>query len=675
MRRGACLLDQRTVLETTELPREAAFAEVARGRRLLIFIGASSFLACLLLLGEGLRATGGLLARYAYDQSFLRLAGASLALVSGAFIACALVAGARSSALREQGPPASAEASRTRAARGLLPTWLRAPLARIVPFGPLPADLRASLAGTAQALVMLAGAALAILALTWRWPVPAEVGLLSRMLFMRGAILLAAAFPLLLAERAYAGSIGLRLPEALALRRLLRLALLTFTIEAVLALMEGYGFLLAGFVEPILRLFLFLVSLELAARSLAVFFQPASGPTRALGCVSSAAAGLLTPELVSQGAWRQSLQDQIGIDLSRSWALGFVRSAIMPVALLLLLFAWGISGVTLLAADQRGIYERLGRPVAVLQPGLHIGLPWPLGIVRRVDFGEVHALSLGAPDAQAGMAGAEAVGVEDAAPSGADRLWDQSHPTETSYLIASDASGRSAFQVVDVDVELIWRVGLSDEAALASAYRARDPQAFLRAFAGRLLARYFSTRTLLGALGEKREGVAEELRRDLQTALDRADTGIELVAVIVEAIHPPAKAADSYHEVQAARIRSEAMISEARRRAITSLSEAGRSATEKLASANAAAVERVTLAQSDALRFATDERSFVAAGSPYLFERYLAAITRDFASAPITLLDHRIAGSGGETIIDMRSFRTLAPPVPDEDIGDKEPNK
>jgi hypothetical protein len=117
------------------------------------------------------------------------------------------------------------------------------------------------------------------------------------------------------------------------------------------------------------------------------------------------------------------------------------------------------------------------------------------------------------------------------------------------------------------------------------------------------------------------------------------------------------------------------MISEARRRAIASLSEAGRSATEKLASANAAAVERVTLAQSDALRFATDERSFVAAGSPYLFERYLAAITRDFASAPITLLDHRIAGSGGETIIDMRSFRTLAPPVPDEDIGDKEPNK
>jgi hypothetical protein len=105
------------------------------------------------------------------------------------------------------------------------------------------------------------------------------------------------------------------------------------------------------------------------------------------------------------------------------------------------------------------------------------------------------------------------------------------------------------------------------------------------------------------------------------------------------------------------------------------VSEAQRSATQKLASAKAAAFERVTLAQSDALRFATDERAFVSAGSPYLFERYLSAVTRDFASAPITLLDHRITGAGGETVIDLRNFRALAPPGPDEDIGDKEPNK
>ena len=669
------MLDQWTALQSTDEPREAVPTDVSRARVLLLGIGVLSLLACLLPVAQMFRVSGGFIQRYGYDEVFLRLVGASLALLAGAFLAAALAAGARLSARSGGHVSAEEEFQVGSVRRSLSRKWVPKSFARIASRLPAYAELRATLAGIPEALVMFAGVGLAILLLTWRWPLPAEVGLPSRALFIRGAILLVGAFPVLLAERAYAGSAGAGVAEALALRRLLRLSLLTLAVEGLIAVVEGYGFSVARFVEPILRFFLFVVALELGARSIAVFFQPSREPTRAAGFVSSTIAAVLTPELVSQTSWRQSLQDQIGIDLSRSWALRFLRSALLPIALLLLLFAWGLSGVTILAADQRGIYERLGRPVAVLQPGLHIGLPWPLGVVRPIDFGEIHALSLGAPDAQAAMPATEIVGAEEAAPTSADRLWDQSHPTETSYLIASDASGRSAFQVVDIDVELIWRVGLTDAAALASAYHVRDPQAFLHAFAGRLLARYFSTRTLLGALGEKREGVSEELRHEIQSALDQADTGIELVAVIIEAIHPPAKAADSYHEVQAARIRSEAMISEARRRAIAAVSEAQRNATEKLASAEAAAFERVALAQSDALRFATDERSFVTAGSPYLFERYLSAITRDFASAPITLLDHRITGAVGETVIDLRNFHVLAPPVPDEDIGDKEPNK
>ena len=669
------MLDQWTASQSTDEPREAVPAEAVRARRLLLIIGVSSLLACLFPLAHMLRVYGGFLARYGYDEVFLRLVGASLALLSGAFLAAAFIVSARFSAGRARSASEHAELQEKPPRRGFSQNRLTAPLAFIASRLPARADLRATLAGIPEALVMLAGAGLAILLLAWRWPLPVEIELPSRFLFVRGAFLLVAAFPLLLAERAYAGSAGSGLAEATALQRLLRLSLLTFVVEGLLALMEGYGLGWARLIEPALRLLLIVIALELGARSIAVFFRPSRELMQAAGFFSSTVATILTPELVSQSSWRQTLEEQIGIDLSRSWALRFLRSALFPVVLLLLLFAWGLSGATILGADQRGIYERLGRPVAVLQPGLHIGLPWPLGIVRHIDFGEIHALSLGTVEGEAGMLAAEIVGAEEAAPASADRLWDQSHPTETSYLIASDASGRSAFQVVNVDVELIWRVGLTDKAALASAYRVRDPQDFLRAFAGRLLARYFSTRTLLGALGEKREGVAEELRHELQTALDDADTGIELVAVVVEAIHPPAKAADSYHEVQAARIRSQAMISEARRRAIAAVSEAQRSATQKLASAEAAAFERVTLAQSDALRFATDERAFVSAGSPYLFERYLSAVTRDFASAPITLLDHRITGAGGETVIDLRNFRALAPPGPDEDIGDKEPNK
>ena len=46
-----------------------------------------AYLACLFPLAHMLRLSGGFLARYGYDEVFLRLVGASLALLSGAFLA------------------------------------------------------------------------------------------------------------------------------------------------------------------------------------------------------------------------------------------------------------------------------------------------------------------------------------------------------------------------------------------------------------------------------------------------------------------------------------------------------------------------------------------------------------------------------------------------------------
>jgi len=105
------------------------------------------------------------------------------------------------------------------------------------------------------------------------------------------------------------------------------------------------------------------------------------------------------------------------------------------------------------------------------------------------------------------------------------------------------------------------------------------------------------------------------------------------------------------------------------------MSDATRSAIASLAGAEASAAERISLAQSDALRFATDESAYKAGKSPYLFERYLSTLARAFTDAPITLLDHRIAGAGGETVIDLRNLRAMIAPPPDEDVGAKEQGK
>lgn len=65
---------------------------------------------------------------------------------------------------------------------------------------------------------------------------------------------------------------------------------------------------------------------------------------------------------------------------------------VVPVICGMALLGWLLSGLTQVPLHQWGIYERFGRPLVVLAPGLHVGLPWPFGRVRAVEYGAVHEL-------------------------------------------------------------------------------------------------------------------------------------------------------------------------------------------------------------------------------------------------------------------------------------------
>ena len=93
------------------------------------------------------------------------------------------------------------------------------------------------------------------------------------------------------------------------------------------------------------------------------------------------------PSFTSVGT---AVKRQFGIDLSRSWALVFVRRAALPIGFGLALFAWCLTGVTALGINERAVNQRLGMPVSVFEPGMHVHLPWPFGIVRGVELGVLH---------------------------------------------------------------------------------------------------------------------------------------------------------------------------------------------------------------------------------------------------------------------------------------------
>ena len=500
--------------------------------------------------------------------------------------------------------------------------------------------------------------ALALSAAALAWFQRPGAGLLpgpAQTCFVAAAAAIAAAFALLVIERTLAATNGDRLPEAPALRALAFLATCVAFAMGLLEILAGAGVPWTAVAGDGIALLVAAAGVEIALRALARLFLPPPGAEAARAAGGSLIARLVSAGAAVRGGVSAPLRQHLGIDFSRSWALAYVRAASLPMLGFFLLLAWGLSGVALVGMDARAIYERFGAPVRVLRPGLHVGLPWPLGTSRPVEFGAVHEVGLGG----AGLASVQRTGAEDAAPAGADRLWEQAHPAEVELLIASRANGRESFQSVSADLRILYRVGMTDEDAVRAAYSTADPETFVQAVAGRVVARFFADRTLDDVLAGDRDSMAETLRSRLQADLDSTQTGLQAVAVVIEAIHPPAGAADAYHAVRAAEIASRAAVAVERGAAATIHAQSLQYAFLQSSNAQAGAEETVASARTAALRFAADQEAAKAGGRSFLLERYFASLSASLGRAPKTIIDHRLNWPEAP-VLDLRPLASAA---------------
>ena len=109
---------------------------------------------------------------------------------------------------------------------------------------------------------------------------------------------------------------------------------------------------------------------------------------------------------------------------------------------------------------------------------------------------------------------------------------------------------------------------------------------------------------------------------ELQHDLDRPAPGIDIAAVVIEAIHPPAGAAEAYHAVQAAQVAANASIPPERGRALAMrASAAAQYATDLVTKAQGEAAETVAAASAAIISFAADEAGS-RTGPAFLLERY-----------------------------------------------------
>jgi hypothetical protein len=135
-----------------------------------------------------------------------------------------------------------------------------------------------------------------------------------------------------------------------------------------------------------------------------------------------------------------------------------------------------------------------------------------------------------------------------------------------------------------------------------------------------------------------------------------------MVAVAIEAIHPPAGAADAYHAVRAAEIAASASIAAERGRAIVVRSQSKQYAFEQMAAAAAGAAETVGTANAALTRFAADRDAAHAGGRAFLLERYFSSLSMALGRSPMTIIDHRLNWPEAP-VLDLRPLSGAALPT------------
>jgi membrane protease subunit HflK len=270
---------------------------------------------------------------------------------------------------------------------------------------------------------------------------------------------------------------------------------------------------------------------------------------------------------------------------------------IIAIAALIILALTSIYAVD---TNEVGIVQRFGRYTRTSQPGLNFKLPFGIEKVTKVPVQKVFKMEFG------------------------------DNNVTSRYISSSDTSNVSLMLTGDLNVALVpWIVQ----------YRIKDPYNYLFKVGNvdRLLSDMSEAamRLVVGdrSINEvisKRNEIAEEAQRLLQTELDNAESGIQIVTVEMKKTNVPGPVQPSFNEVNEATQDKETMIYQAREDYNKAVPEARGEAERTIKAAEGYALERVNEAKGNAARFTSIYKEYAKAKDVTKRRMYLETLQELF---------------------------------------------
>ena len=317
----------------------------------------------------------------------------------------------------------------------------------------------------------------------------------------------------------------------------------------------------------------------------------------------------------------------------------FVKAALVAAAALVVL-----SGFYAIQADEVGVIERFGRKVTPFsQPGLHYKLPWPVERLTRIRAHRVRVLEIGFRSNAA--AAAEPSAYEWNVQHRSGRF--QNRPDE-SLMLTGDQN------MIELNAAVHYEIEHPD----AFLFRQWDGDATIRQAAESAIQEVTSTTPLDDVLTSGRQAIEQEVIAELQRRIDRYQTGIRVLRVKLEDVHPSLEVVDAFRAVSAAFEEKNRLINDAEGYRNEQIALARGNAKALLQNANAYALGRVNRAAGDGSRFTQREQAFRTAPGPTETRLYLETMEQVLPERKKLIMD---TGKGRRHLLLLDDGVEIAP--------------
>jgi len=362
----------------------------------------------------------------------------------------------------------------------------------------------------------------------------------------------------------------------------------------------------------------------------------------------------------------QALDYQFGFKVSETWFYRFFEKALGWLILMQLGVLMLSTCVVFIEPGEQALLERFGRPVggnyrpsppstpltpgalregggreggegdtstAVLGPGAHLKMPWPIDKVYRHRAEQIQTVHVGFAPEEDEHGHAEGEG-----PTAV--LWTVGHGKEDNFLVAnrerfafeSTAPGeRKAPPVSLISINIPVQFQVRDLEAWV--YNHKDSSNLLHQIATRETVRYLVSADLNEIMSHTRLEAARALRDRIQASANAHKLGANILFVGLQGIHPPVKVAPEYEKVVESIHKKQAKILEAEALAIRTNALAGAQAFTVTNHAEAERVRVQIAALSRAAAFTNQIPAFNAAPSVYQARAYYQTFPRATANA------------------------------------------